>query len=199
VARLIDFCRSTNIIESLGLIKVTFEDGQDFKRLVEAVSSNQKIRHFSVQSAAFDQDYHGKTMARCILESRSLKELDLSHVTFDDPRSFFEMANGLLNERCRLGALKLRGIQFGQLEGQVMQYILTRNKSLETLDLSQCSTDSPENLANVFGKFDWSCNVKTLVADNLNVDFNCIVEAFGEALGANGKLEGLSLKENKLK
>jgi hypothetical protein len=40
VARLIDFCRSTNIIESLGLIKVTFEDGQDFKRLVEAVSAN---------------------------------------------------------------------------------------------------------------------------------------------------------------
>lgn len=49
-------------------------------------------------------------MARCILESKSLKELDLSHVTFDDPKSFFEMADGLLNERCRLGALKLRGI-----------------------------------------------------------------------------------------
>jgi hypothetical protein len=38
-----------------------------------------------------------------------------------------------------------------------------------------------------------------LVADNLAVDFNFIVETFGEALGANTKLEGLSLKENKLK
>jgi hypothetical protein len=46
------------------------------------------------------------------------------------------MANGLLNERCRLGALKLRGIEFGQLEGKVMQFILMRNKSLMTLDLS---------------------------------------------------------------
>jgi hypothetical protein len=59
-------------------------------------------------------------MARCILESRSLQELDLSYVSFDDPKSFYEMANGLLNERCRLLALKLKGINFGQLEGKVM-------------------------------------------------------------------------------
>jgi hypothetical protein len=37
------------------------------------------------------------------------------------------------------------------------------------------------------------------VAENLNADFNYIVEIFGEALGVNTKLEGLSLKENKLK
>lgn len=75
-------------------------------------------------------------MARCILESRSLKELDLSNVTFTDQKSFYEMANGLLNERSRLQALKLRGVQFGQLEGKVMQFVLMRNKSLQTLDLS---------------------------------------------------------------
>jgi hypothetical protein len=46
------------------------------------------------------------------------------------------MANGLLNERCKLGALKLRGITFNQLEGKVMQFILARNKSLQTLDIS---------------------------------------------------------------
>lgn len=120
VQRLIEFCKSTNIIESLALFKTTFDDGQDFKKLVEAVSFNSKIKQFSVQSADFDEDYHGKTMARCILESRSLKELDLSYVTFEDPKSFYEMANGLLNERCRLGALKLKGIAFGQLEGKVM-------------------------------------------------------------------------------
>jgi len=121
---------------------------------VEAISFNSAIEQFSVQGAEFDEDYHGKTMCKCILESRSLKELDLSYVIFDDQRSFYEMANGLLNERCRLGALKLRGIAFGQLEGKVMQFILMRNKSLMTLDLSQCSTDSPENMENVFCKFD---------------------------------------------
>jgi hypothetical protein len=55
-----------------------------------------------------------------MLESRSLKELDLSHVSFEDPKSFYEMANGLLNEKCRLCALKLRGVVFTQLEGKVM-------------------------------------------------------------------------------
>jgi hypothetical protein len=44
VIRLINFCKRTNIVESLGLINVSFDDGQDFKRLVEAVSFNQKIR-----------------------------------------------------------------------------------------------------------------------------------------------------------
>lgn len=150
------FCRTTSIIESLGLIRVSFSDGgsQDFKHLVEAVSFNTKISHFQVQNTEFNEDYHGKTMANCILQSRALKELDLSYVTFEDPKSFYEMANGLLNERCRLASLKLKGIQFGQLEGKVMQFILMRNKSLQTLDLSQCSTDSPENLENVFCKFD---------------------------------------------
>jgi hypothetical protein len=163
------------------------------------VSFNHHIKQFSVQGAEFDDDYHGKTMARCILESRSLQELDLSYVNFDDPKSFYEMANGLLNERCRLLALKLKGINFGQLEGKVMQFVLMRNKSLQTLDLSYCSADSPENLENVFLKFDQFCNIRTLVAQNLNADFNYIIEIFGEALSTNTKLEGLCLKDNKLK
>ena len=44
VLRLIEFCKSTAIIESLGLMKVSFDDGQDFKRLVEAVSFNTQIK-----------------------------------------------------------------------------------------------------------------------------------------------------------
>lgn len=124
----------------------------------------------------------------------------MSNTTFEDPKAFYEMANGLLNERCRLQALKLRGIAFGQLEGKVMQFILMRNKSLHTLDLSQCSTDSPENLENVFSKFGEFCNVRALVAENLQQDgFNHVVEIFGEALSENTKLEALSLQANKIR
>jgi hypothetical protein len=75
-------------------------------------------------------------MAKCILESRSIKEVDLSYITFEDHKSFYEMANGLLAERCRLVTLRLKGIAFNQLEGKVMQFILMRNKSLQTLDIS---------------------------------------------------------------
>ena len=64
----------------------------------------------------FDEEFYGKTMSRCILESRSLKELDLSYVNFYDPKSFYEMSSGLLHDRCRLGALKLKGINFKNYE-----------------------------------------------------------------------------------
>lgn len=67
------------------------------------------------------------------------------------------------------------------------------------LDLSQCKTDAPENLENVFLKFDQFCNVRTLIAENLNADINYFIDLFGEALAVNTKLEGLSLKENRLK
>jgi hypothetical protein len=138
-------------------------------------------------------------MSKCILESRSLKELDISEVQFRDGKAFYEMANGLLNERCRLGALKLRKVEFGELEGSVMRFVLMRNKSLHTLDMSECSADSPEHLEIVFCKFAEFCNVRTLVAEDLKADFNYFIEVFGEALGANPKLEGLSLAQNRIK
>ncbi len=38
-----------------------------------------------------------------------------------------------------------------------------------------------------------------MLAETLNADFNYFIEAFGEALGLNTKLESLSIKENKIK
>jgi hypothetical protein len=38
-----------------------------------------------------------------------------------------------------------------------------------------------------------------LIAENLNADINYFIDLFGEALAVNTKLEGLSLKENRLK
>lgn len=87
---------------------------------MEAVSFNQKIRQFAINGMELEEDYQGKTLARCILESRALKELDLSNVIFSEPKAFYEMANGLLNERCRLSSLKLKGTAFRQLESKVM-------------------------------------------------------------------------------
>tara|TARA_B110000285_G_scaffold167873_1_gene187738 strand:- start:262 stop:564 length:303 start_codon:yes stop_codon:yes gene_type:complete len=99
-------------LESFALVQTNFSDSQDFKRIVEAVSYNHKIKTFTINHAVFDEDFHGKMMARCVLESRSIKELDLSYITFEDHKSFYEMANGLLHERCRLITLRLKGIAF---------------------------------------------------------------------------------------
>jgi hypothetical protein len=70
------------------------------------------MRTLSLQGIEFDDEIHGKSVSRCILESRTLKELDLSFVIFDDPKSFYETASGLLNERCRISTVRFRGIQF---------------------------------------------------------------------------------------
>jgi hypothetical protein len=51
----------------------------------------------------------------------------------------------------------------------------------------------------VFSKFDANCNIKTLLAENINADINIFINEFGSALGNNVKLEGLSIKENKIK
>ena len=50
----------------------------------------------------------------------------------------------------------------------------------------------------MFKNFDSQCNLRTLVAENLDADLNCYAEHFGNALGLNTRLEGLSLKENKM-
>jgi hypothetical protein len=65
-----------------------------------------------------------------------LKELDLSYVVFTQENSFYESCSGLLIDKCKLSALKIRGILITKLESQVMDLVLTKNKSLQTLDLS---------------------------------------------------------------
>jgi hypothetical protein len=112
VTRLIDFVKNTSILDSLGLHKMKFDDIQDFKKLLDAASFNPRMRTLSLQGIEFDDEIHGKSVSRCILESRTLKELDLSFVIFDDPKSFYETASGLLNERCRISTVRFRGIQF---------------------------------------------------------------------------------------
>jgi hypothetical protein len=54
-------------------------------------------------------------------------------------------------------------------------------------------------MENVFMKFDQNCTIRTLVAESLNAEFSYFSESFGSALGLNTNLEGLSLKENKMK
>ena len=58
----------------------------------------------------FDEEIFGKSIGRTLTDSRSIRELDISHVVFDHPKSFYDVCSSILNERCRLGILKLRGL-----------------------------------------------------------------------------------------
>ena len=77
-----------------------------------------------------------------------------SHVVFEHPKSFYDVCSAILNERCGLSILKLRGINITQVEGKIMQYILMKNKTLSTFDISHCRADDPANFEVFLRKLD---------------------------------------------
>ena len=115
----------------------------------------------------FDEEVYGKAIGRALTDSRSLRELDVSHVTFEHPKSFYDLCAAILNERCRLNIFKLRGISITQLEGKILQYILMKNKTLSTLDISHCRAEDSENFEHFLQKLDQFCNIRYLTIENL--------------------------------
>jgi hypothetical protein len=58
----------------------------------------------------FDEELFGKSLSKVLTDSRSIRELDLSYVSFDHPKCFYDISSAILNERCRLNILKIRGV-----------------------------------------------------------------------------------------
>ena len=99
----------------------------------------------------FDEEIFGKSVGRILSDSRTIRELDVTHVLFDY-RTFYDMCQAILNERCRLNVLKMRGLVVSEIEGKIIQFILMKNKQIHTLDLSECRTDDPANFDFFFEK-----------------------------------------------
>lgn len=74
-----------------------------------------------------------------------------------------------------------------------------KNKQLQTLDLSFCHTDNPENFNCFLQKINEFCNIRFLTLDNMTPDLNSSIESFAEALATNKMLEVLIMRENRLK
>ncbi len=81
--------------------------------------------------------------------------------------------------------MKLKGLHISLLEGKVLQFIIMKNKSLHTLDLSNSRADNGECLEFFVQKFDKYSNIKYLILDNLQPDISSAIEIFGEALQEN--------------
>jgi hypothetical protein len=113
---------------------------------MESIQYNTKIRKLTLSFMQFDEESHGKQISKMLNDSKSMRELDINFCEFIHPKCFFEMCSALLLERCRLNILRLRNIQISNLESKVIQYILMKNKQLNTIDFSNCRIDSPENL-----------------------------------------------------
>ena len=115
-----EFLKKKPILETLGLVKVTFEDVYDFKKIIEGVQLNTKLSKILFSNSVFDEELYGKSIARALIDSRSIKELDLSYVSYDHPKCFYDISTAILNERCRLNILKIRGTQLTNLEGKII-------------------------------------------------------------------------------
>lgn len=74
-----------------------------------------------------------------------------------------------------------------------------KNKSLHTIDLSNCRVDSGECLEYFLQKMDKSSNIRHLILDSVQPDLSSSIEILGDAIYDNTKLEVLIIRENKLK
>ena len=98
-----------------------------------------------------------------------------------------------------MNILKLCHLHISNLEGKVLQFVLMKNKSLHTLDISYSRVDSAECLEFFLQKFDKYSNIKYLIIDSIMPDLSNSLEILGEALVENTKLEVMIMRDNKLK
>ena len=147
----------------------------------------------------FEDEVQGKSIGRALAESRSIKELDISSVVFDHPKSFYDVCSAILSENCKIEIFKLRGINITQLEAKIIQYILMKNKTLSTLDISHCRADDHENFELFFSKLDKFCDIRFLTLEDMKPDISQTIEVIGQALAKNTSLEVLVLRDNKIK
>jgi hypothetical protein len=77
--------------------------------------------------------------------------------------------------------------------------VLTKNKSLHTLDISQARVDTGECLEFFLQKLDNNSNIRYLVIDGIQPDLSNSIEVLGDALSENNKMEVLIMRENRIK
>jgi hypothetical protein len=191
--------RKKHLLHSFGINKVKFEDKTDFKILIEAVTLSKKISKLSICCMNFDTQIFGNSIGECLKSSSSLLELEIDKVSFDHPRSFYDMFSPVIHKHSRLNTLKVKGVLFTTLEVRVLQLIIMNNKLIHTMDFSECIDDSKQEFSMFLCKFGQLCTVRYLTLDDMKPDMTNCIEDFGEAMGRNKKLEVLSMQNNKIK
>jgi len=113
---------------------------------MEGVQYSLKIKKAGVIGMLFDDESYGKTLCHMLNDCKHLREFDASYCEFFHPKCFFDMCQSLISEKSRVTVFKLKGVQISNLEGKVLQFVLMKNKSLHTMDISYSKVDSGECL-----------------------------------------------------
>ena len=115
----------------------------------------------------FDEEPYGKQLCHLLNDCRQLREFDASNCEFFHPKCFFEMCQSLISEKSRISVIKLKGLHITNLEGKVLQFVLMKNKSLHTLDLTGSKIDSGECLEFFLQKIDKYSNIRYFILENI--------------------------------
>lgn len=73
-----EWLKEKAMISTIGLIRVTFEDAHDFKKITEGVRLNSKLLKISFHGMNFDEEIHGTAIGRILNDSRTIRELDMT-------------------------------------------------------------------------------------------------------------------------
>jgi len=63
---LCDWMKKKFILKTFALIKVKFEEKDDFKYMMEAVQRCESLKKFSIQSMSFNMELHGQSLGKAI-------------------------------------------------------------------------------------------------------------------------------------
>lgn len=58
----------------------------------------------------FDEEAHGQILKHLLLDNRNTREFELNNCEFVHPKCFFDMSQALINDKCRLQVMKMKGL-----------------------------------------------------------------------------------------
>lgn len=90
--------------------------------------------------------------------------------------------------------MKLKGCHISEAEGRVLSYIVQKNQSIQTVDLTSSVAQDPASLLLFLQQIGKESRIKVLVLENIRTSFSDCIVGFGTALGENVTLECLSMR-----
>ena len=83
-----------------------------------------------------DNESYGSILGNTIISARNLRDIDLSQCEFYHPKCFYDLCSFLINEKSKINSFKIKNIYISELEAKILAYLLLKNKSITSIDLS---------------------------------------------------------------
>ena len=79
------------MLESFAMKNCKFEDKEDFKLIMESLIMLKKLNKVCIENMIFEHEIYGRAIGHLLQMSQTIFQLELHNVSFEHPRSFYEM------------------------------------------------------------------------------------------------------------